>query len=332
MDLVVQEKNKNMQHNTILITGGAGFIGSHLVKYMVEKYPNYKIHVMDSLTSMSNLDNLDSIKDKITLHRVDISLARFVDRIYEIYQFDGVINLAVDAGVDNPIEDSHIFLQTNILGTHTLIKNAVKYNSRFLQVSTDEVYGGLEYNDGRTFYEFTPFKPNTPYAASKASADFLVDSFVDTYGLNASVTHSSNNYGSNQQEEKLIPKTIKCLKENSQIPIYGSGDNIRDWVHVEDHIQALDVVYHTGKIGEHYNIGGGNEYSNLELVRIICRNYDTLKGVVPGTSSRLISFVNDKIGHDLRYSINYDKLYTKLRWKPTMNFSLGLVETIKSYM
>ena len=155
---------------------------------------------------------------------------------------------------------------------------------------------------------------------------------MNTYGLNASITHCSNNYGSHQHPEKLIPKTIKCLKENIQIPIYGNGENIRDWIHVDDHVKALDLVYHTGKMGEHYNVGGGNEFSNLELVKLICRNYDTLKGFVPGTGARLISFVKDRSGHDLRYSINYDKIYTKLRWKPEINFSLGIVETIKSYM
>lgn len=321
-----------MQKTTILITGGAGFIGSHLVKLMVEKYPNYDIHVMDSLTYAGNLNNLKSIKDKITFHKMDISMGRFVDSIYELYKFDGVINLAAETHVDNSIESPNIFLQTNVIGTTTLAKNAVKYKSRFLQVSTDEVYGSLDFNDGRTFYEFTPFNPKSPYAASKASADFLIDSFVNTYDLNASITHCSNNYGTNQNEEKLIPKTIKCLKENTQIPIYGNGENIRDWVHVEDHVRALDMVYHLGKMGEHYNVGGGNEYTNLDLVKLICRNYDTLTDSIPGTASRLISFVNDRAGHDLRYSINYDKIYTKLRWKPEMNFSLGLVETIKSYM
>ena len=321
-----------MQKNTILITGGAGFIGSHLVKFMVEKYPHYEIHVIDSLTYAGNLENLKSVEDKITFHKMDISLTRFMDSIYELYKFDGVINFAAETHVDNSIEEPNIFLNTNIIGTCNLIKNAVKYKSRFLQVSTDEVYGSLQFNDGRTFYEFTPFKPQSPYAASKASADLLIDSFVNTYGLNASITHCSNNYGSHQHPEKLIPKTIKCLKENIQIPIYGNGENIRDWIHVDDHVKALDLVYHTGKMGEHYNVGGGNEFSNLELVKLICRNYDTLKGFVPGTGARLISFVKDRSGHDLRYSINYDKIYTKLRWKPEINFSLGIVETIKSYM
>jgi len=321
-----------MQKNTILITGGAGFIGSHLVKFMVEKYPHYEIHVIDSLTYAGNLKNLKSVEDKITFHKMDISLTRFIDSLYELYKFDGVINLAAETHVDNSIEEPNVFLNTNIVGTSNLIKNAVKYKSRFLQVSTDEVYGTLQFNDGRTFYEFTPFKPQSPYAASKAGADLLIDSFVNTYGLNASITHCSNNYGSHQNEEKLIPKTIKCLKENIQIPIYGSGENIRDWIHVDDHVKALDLVYHTGKMGEHYNVGGGNEFTNLELVKLICRNYDTLKGFVPGTGARLISFVKDRAGHDLRYSINYDKIYTKLRWKPEINFSLGLVETIKSYM
>ena len=293
-----------MQKRTILITGGAGFIGSHLVNHMVENYPLYDIHVIDSLTYAGDKKNLKDCIDSVTFHKVSITNKRFIDN-----------------------------LETNIIGTQNLINSSLKHNvNKFLQVSTDEVYGSLDYNDGRTFYEFTPFSPSSPYSASKASADFLVLAACRTYNLPACITHCSNNYGSRQHSEKLIPKVIKCLKENNQIPIYGEGQNIRDWIHVKDHVRALDKVFHSGKNGDRYNVGSNTEFTNLELVKKICMTYDNIKGLVPGTSSRLISFVSDRPGHDLRYSINSDKIYTKLRWKAEVNFNLGMAETVKSYL
>ena len=310
-----------MQKRTILITGGAGFIGSHLVNHMVENYPLYDIHVIDSLTYAGDKKNLKDCIDSVTFHKVSITNKRFID------------NFAAESHVDNSINEPDVFAQTNIIGTQNLINSSLKHNvNKFLQVSTDEVYGSLDYNDGRTFYEFTPFSPSSPYSASKASADFLVLAACRTYNLPACITHCSNNYGSRQHSEKLIPKVIKCLKENNQIPIYGEGQNIRDWIHVKDHVRALDKVFHSGKNGDRYNVGSNTEFTNLELVKKICMTYDNIKGLVPGTSSRLISFVSDRPGHDLRYSINSDKIYTKLRWKAEVNFNLGMAETVKSYL
>jgi dTDP-glucose 4,6-dehydratase len=322
-----------MQRKTILITGGAGFIGSHLVKYMVDKYPIYDIHVIDSLTYAGNKKNLEGYLDKITFYKYSISNKRYINNIFDLHRFDGVINLAAETHVDNSIEHPDIFLQTNVIGTQTLINASLKYGiNKFVQVSTDEVYGSLDFDDGRKFYEFTPFDPSSPYSASKAASDFLVLAAHKTFNLPACVTHCSNNYGPNQHAEKLIPKVIECLKNNTQIPIYGDGENIRDWVHVNDHVRAIDKVFHSGKNGERYNVGGENEMSNLDLVKKICNLYDNIKELEVGTSSRLMSFVGDRPGHDLRYSVNFDKIYTKLRWKPEINFNLGMKETIKSYL
>lgn len=322
-----------MQKKNILITGGAGFIGSHLVKYMVDKYPNYNIHVIDFLTYAGNLENLGEYINKIEFHKVDISNEKFINGLFELYRFDGVINLAAETHVDNSIEEPNTFINTNVVGTQILLNASLEFGvNKFLQISTDEVYGSLDFEDGRTFYEFTPFSPSSPYSASKASADFLVLAAFKTYGLPVCITHCSNNYGPNQHSEKLIPKIIENLKNNTQIPIYGDGENIRDWIHVLDHVKAIDKVFHFGKNGERYNVGGNHELSNLEIVKKVCSTYDKLNGLPYNTSSRLISFVNDRLGHDLRYSVNFDKIYTKLRWKPEVDFNLGIIETVKSYL
>ena len=237
-----------MQKRTILITGGAGFIGSHLVKHMVDNYPTYDIHVMDCLTYAGNKKNLEDYIDKIKFHEVDITNKRYVNSLFELNNYDGVINVAAETHVDNSIDSPDIFLETNVIGTQTLINASLKYKvNKFLQVSTDEVYGSLNFDDGRTFYEFTPFAPSSPYSASKASADFLVLAAFRTFNLPGCITHCSNNYGPKQHTEKLIPKVIKCLKENTQIPVYGDGSNIRDWIHVNDHVKAIDKVFHSGK-------------------------------------------------------------------------------------
>tara|TARA_R100000697_G_C5412620_1_gene188290 strand:- start:24 stop:890 length:867 start_codon:yes stop_codon:yes gene_type:complete len=288
---------------------------------------------MDCLTYAGNKKNLGDYINKIKFYEVDITNKRYVNSLFELNNYDGIINVAAETHVDNSIDSPDIFLETNVIGTQTLINASLKYKvNKFLQVSTDEVYGSLNFDDGRTFYEFTPFAPSSPYSASKASADFLVLAAFRTFNLPGCITHCSNNYGPKQHTEKLIPKVIKCLKENTQIPVYGDGSNIRNWIHVNDHVKAIDKVFHSGKSGERYNVGGDSELTNLELIKKICSTYDNIKGLVPGTSSRLISFVGDRPGHDLRYSINFDKIYTKLRWKPEVNFNLGITETVKSYL
>tara|TARA_R110000824_G_scaffold74599_6_gene189550 strand:+ start:1527 stop:2519 length:993 start_codon:yes stop_codon:yes gene_type:complete len=320
-----------MQTRTILITGGAGFIGSHLVKFLVEKYPHYNIHVLDNLTYAGDLSNLKDVIDNINFHKYDINDIRILDKLFELHSFDGVFHLAAETHVDNSIKNPDIFVKTNILGTTNLLNLSIKYNCRILNVSTDEVYGSLALDEKSHFYEFTCYNPNSPYAASKASADLLTLSYYETFKLNCVITHCSNNFGTHQNNEKFIPTIIKCLVNKRPIPVYGDGKNVRDWLSVKDHVDALDLVFHNGKSGEKYNIGTHNQLSNLELVRLICRNYDSLFSDESVDSTSLISFVQDRVGHDLRYAINPDKLKNKLRWKPTTSFKDELIETIKFY-
>tara|TARA_R100000664_G_scaffold31141_1_gene44475 strand:- start:29413 stop:30405 length:993 start_codon:yes stop_codon:yes gene_type:complete len=321
-----------MQSRTILVTGGAGFIGSHLVKLLVNKYPQYDVHVLDSLTYAGNLHNLEEVMDQITFHKYDISEIRFIEKLFQLHPFDGIFHLAAETHVDNSIKNPNVFVNTNVMGTLNLINLALEYSCRFLQVSTDEVYGSLNLDEETHFYEFTCYNPNSPYAASKAAADLLILSYFNTYNLNCNITNCSNNFGTHQHDEKLIPTIVKCLTQNKPIPIYGDGLNVRDWLAVDDHVNALDLIFHNGKAGEKYNIGTHNEISNIDLVKLICRMYDSIKNKEGGDSNRLLSFVDDREGHDRRYAINADKIKNKLRWKPTKVFSEELLKTVKFYI
>jgi dTDP-glucose 4,6-dehydratase len=318
----------------ILITGGAGFIGSHLTKKLVKKYPEYNICVVDKLTYAGDLANLEEVKDKIKFYGYDICEERVMDKLFELHEFDGVFHLAAESHVDNSIKDPLTFAKTNLMGTAIILDNCLKHSSRLVHISTDEVYGSLDMDPRTHFYETNCYRPNSPYAASKAGADHLVYSYFKTYGLDCVITNCSNNYGSHQHPEKLIPLAIKSLINNRPIPVYGSGENVRDWIFVEDHVEALDLVFHKGQAGESYNFGGGlmNEISNIELIKLICREYDKIKEHESSISEKLISFVQDRKGHDMRYSVNHDKATLRLRWKPKTNLNKGLTETIEWYV
>ena len=269
--------------------------------------------------------------DDVTFHKQDITDTRIISKLFELYSFDGVFHLAAQTHVDNSIKNPDIFIDTNIMGTVNMINLCLEHSCRLLSVSTDEVYGSLPLNEKSHFYEFTSYKPNSPYAASKACADLLTLSFHRTYNLNCNITHCSNNFGPHQHDEKFIPTIVKSLVTKRPIPIYGTGENVRDWLSVKEHVDALDVVFHNGKSGEEYNIGTHNEISNFNLVTKICQIYDTIKN--NETDSRnLVTFVEDRVGHDDRYAVNSDKLKNKLRWKPKTDFITELTETIKFYI
>ena len=293
-----------MQSRTILITGGAGFIGSYLVKFLVNKYPHYNLHIIDNLNYAGDIDNLKEVIDDVTFHKQDITDTRIISKLFELYSFDGVFHLAAQTHVDNSIKNPDIFIDTNIMGTVNMINLCLEHSCRLLSVST---------------------------AASKACADLLTLSFHRTYNLNCNITHCSNNFGPHQHDEKFIPTIVKSLVTKRPIPIYGTGENVRDWLSVKEHVDALDVVFHNGKSGEEYNIGTHNEISNFNLVTKICQIYDTIKN--NETDSRnLVTFVEDRVGHDDRYAVNSDKLKNKLRWKPKTDFITELTETIKFYI
>jgi dTDP-glucose 4,6-dehydratase len=323
---------------TILITGGAGFIGSHVVRLFVNKYPEYNIVNLDALTYAGNLENLKDIdtKSNYTFVKGDINDSEFVNDLFEKYQFDGVIHLAAESHVDRSISDPMSFIMTNIVGTVNLLnsaRNAWKENfegRRFYHISTDEVYGSL----GKTgfFYETTSYDPHSPYSASKASSDHLVRAYHDTYKLPIVITNCSNNYGPNQFPEKLIPLAIHNITNNKPIPIYGKGENIRDWLYVEDHAIAIDLVYHKGKDGETYNIGGHNEWTNISLILQLCKTMDIKLGRAPGESEKLITFVTDRAGHDLRYAIDSTKIQNELGWAPSLQFEEGIGKTVDWYL
>ena len=311
----------------MLITGGAGFIGSNFIHYILSKYNDYQVINLDKLTYAANLDNLKDIEDNKNYRFIhgDIADQEFIFKLFENEKFDIVINFAAESHVDNSILNPQIFTITNILGTQVLLDACRKYNiKRFHQVSTDEVYGELPLDDKNIlFTEKTPLNPSSPYSASKASADMLVKSYYRTYSLPITISRCSNNYGPYQHLEKLIPLMISKAINNDNLPVYGNGLNVRDWLHVYDHCTAIDLIIHEGKIGEIYNIGGNNEKSNIDVVKIILKEL--------GKSEKLIKYVNDRPGHDLRYAIDSTKIKTSLNWKPVYSFEKGILDTIQWY-
>nr|WP_288701189.1 dTDP-glucose 4,6-dehydratase [uncultured Romboutsia sp.] len=311
----------------MLITGGAGFIGSNFIHYILSKYNDYQVINLDKLTYAANLDNLKDIEDNKNYRFIhgDIADQEFIFKLFENEKFDIVINFAAESHVDNSILNPQIFTITNILGTQVLLDACRKYNiKRFHQISTDEVYGELPLDDKNIlFTEKTPLNPSSPYSASKASADMLVKSYYRTYSLPITISRCSNNYGPYQHLEKLIPLMISKAINNDNLPVYGNGLNVRDWLHVYDHCTAIDLIIHEGKIGEIYNIGGNNEKSNIDVVKIILKEL--------GKSEKLIKYVNDRPGHDLRYAIDSTKIKTTLNWKPVYSFEKGILDTIKWY-
>ncbi len=322
----------------LLITGGAGFIGSHVIRRLVKNYPQYHIFNFDKLTYAGNLENLRDIEraNNYTFIKGDIVDTSFVNRVFEKYRFDGIIHLAAESHVDRSIKDPLAFVKTNIFGTVNLLnaaKNLWKSNiegKRFYHISTDEVYGSLE-SEG-LFTEKTPYNPNSPYSASKASSDHFVRSYGETYGLPYVISNCSNNYGPNHFPEKLIPLFINNIIEKKPLPVYGDGNYTRDWLYVEDHAEAIDLVFHKGTNQETYNIGGFNEWKNIDLVKLLCDKMDSRLNNPAGTSQNLISFVKDRPGHDLRYAIDASKINTELGWKPSVTFEEGLEKTIDWYL
>ncbi|MCF6406716.1 dTDP-glucose 4,6-dehydratase [Chitinophaga filiformis] len=325
-------------HNTILITGGAGFIGSHVVRLFVKNYPHYQIVNLDALTYAGNLENLKDIKDKsnYTFVKGDITDEAFIDELFATYKFDGVIHLAAESHVDRSIMDPLAFIRTNVMGTAVLLNAARKYwkdnyeGKLFYHVSTDEVYGSLGAEG--LFTEETAYDPRSPYSASKASSDHFVRAYYHTYHLPAVISNCSNNYGSNHFPEKLIPLAIHNIKNNKPVPVYGKGENVRDWLFVEDHARAIDAIFHKGRVGETYNIGGFNEWKNIDLINLLCIIMDKKLQRAPGTSAKLITFVKDRAGHDLRYAIDATKLNKELGWEPSLQFEEGLEKTVDWYL
>jgi len=322
----------------ILVTGGAGFIGSHLVRLLVNKYPKYHIINMDVLTYAGNLENLKDIeyKENYSFVKCDICDLNKVSQVFVDYKIDSVIHLAAESHVDRSIEDPFSFAKTNVMGTLSLLQAAKSYwnenfrNKLFYHVSTDEVYGSL----GKTGYftEKTNYDPHSPYSASKASSDHFVRAFSDTYGLPIVISNCSNNYGSFQFPEKLIPLFINNIVNNKPLPVYGKGENVRDWLFVKDHAVAIDVIFHKGKLNETYNIGGFNEWKNIDLIKVIIKTVDKMLGRDEGTSDKLITYVTDRAGHDLRYAIDSTKLKNELGWEPSLQFEEGIEKTVKWYL
>ena len=321
----------------ILITGGAGFIGSHVVRCFVNKYPNYNIFNLDALTYAGNLENLKDIDSKPNYKflKGDITDEIYINKIFTKYKFEGVIHLAAESHVDRSISDPISFAKTNILGTMILL-NAFKTlwvnnwdGKKFYHVSTDEVYGAL--GDTGLFTEQTPYDPNSPYSASKASSDHFVRAYGETYGLPYVISNCSNNYGPNHFPEKLIPLFINNIINGKKLPVYGDGNYTRDWLYVKDHAVAIDLIFHKGLNHETYNIGGFNEWKNIDLVKLLCLQMDQKLGNLPGTSDKLITFIKDRPGHDLRYAIDASKINQNLGWSPSITFEEGLSKTIDWY-
>jgi dTDP-glucose 4,6-dehydratase len=323
----------------ILITGGAGFIGSHVVRRFVTQYPQYQIVNLDALTYAGNLSNLSDIDQQpnYTFVKGDITDAEFIQELFQTHHFDGVIHLAAESHVDRSISNPMAFVLTNVVGTVNLL-NAARQAwkddmaaHRFYHVSTDEVYGEL--HDPSTFFlETTPYDPRSPYSASKASSDHFVRAYGNTYQMPVVISNCSNNYGPNHFPEKLIPLMINNILTNKPLPVYGKGENVRDWLYVIDHARAIDVIFHHGKNGDTYNIGGFNEWKNIDLVHLLCQIMDEKLGRAAGTSAQLITYVTDRAGHDLRYAIDASKIMHELGWQPSVTFEEGLAQTVQWYL
>ena len=324
--------------HTILITGGAGFIGSHLTRLFVTKYPHYSIINLDKLTYAGNLENLKDIQDRPNYHfvKADIIDLAFLRRLFDKYRFTAVLHCAAESHVDRSISDPLEFISTNVLGTSALLQSAKELwsgeyeNKIFYHISTDEVYGSLG-SEG-FFTEGTAYDPRSPYSASKASSDHIVRAFYHTYGLPVKISNCSNNYGAFHFPEKLIPLCINNIISSKPLPIYGRGENVRDWLYVEDHVKAIDTIFHKGRTGETYNVGGHNEWTNIALVKEICKQMDEKLGRETGASEKLITYVKDRAGHDFRYAIDATKLRNELGWTPSIQFKEGISKTIDWYL
>jgi dTDP-glucose 4,6-dehydratase len=322
----------------ILITGGAGFIGSHVVRLMVNRYPHYRIVNLDKLTYAGNLANLRDIEKSpnYLFVREDICDFEAMQRVFETYAIDSVIHLAAESHVDRSITDPFSFARTNVMGTLNLLEAARRTwkpgeEHLFYHISTDEVYGSLPFDD-ILFTEETRYDPHSPYSASKAASDHFVRAYHDTYGLPIVISNCSNNYGPYQFPEKLIPLFINNIRHNKPLPVYGKGENVRDWLYVEDHARAIDLIFHKGKRGDTYNIGGFNEWKNIDLIKVLIRTVDRLLGRKEGESEKLITYVTDRAGHDLRYAIDSTKLKNELGWEPSLQFEEGIEKTVRWYL